>query len=494
MRKTLVRVSTFARAELVSTLRQPRLLLVLVLGPFLVLFVFGLGYSEELPTLSTVVVGAQGDELTDEIDTYIAEEEPEGIAYRGTVDDEEAALADLRAGRVDLVIVLPTAARESVEQGERAVIQVHQRSLDPVTSTQIGVASSIAISRINDRVVEEFVAQAQEQTAGAEDTVAQAREALADLRGSLSDNDITRIQTLADELATQFDRISALLDGSGGFASAFGLGARSDELQETLATASEQLTRLSRLDGPESLADAETALNDIEAAVTTLQSVSPEVIVQPFDVEVVSQTPVRMTLDRFYAPGLIALMLQHIAVTFAALALVRERERRTTTLYRVAPTGTFDRLLGKGLAFLLIGAVAAVGLTALVVLAFGVPMPISWAAFAGVLALTLVGSLGYGYLIAAVSKSDSQAVQFSMLLFLTSIFFAGLFMPLDRITFPVEIVSWLMPATWAFVGLQQLMLLQVPAPPVVFVGLGTLAVVLVAASGVLLSRQSRTAI
>lgn len=38
------------------------------------------------------------------------------------------------------------------------------------------------------------------------------------------------------------------------------------------------------------------------------------------------------------------------------------------------------------------------------------------------------------------------------------------------------------------------MLLQVPAPEVVFVGLGTLAMVLVAASGRLLARQSRTAI
>lgn len=494
MRKSIVRISAYARAELVSTLRQPRLLLVLVLGPFLVLFVFGLGYSQELPRLSTVVVGQSGDELTDEIDTYIAEEEPEGITYVGTVEDRGQALDDLRAGRYDIVIVLPEGARDSVANDERAVIEVHQRSLDPVTSTQIGVAANAAISQINDRVLEEFVAEAQEETAGVEETITQARDALNELRTSVSDADIVRIQALAEDLSVRFERLAAMLDGGGGLAAAFGLGGQADELRETLLTSSEQLAQLSELDGPESLADAEAALTDIEDAVTTLQSASPDVIVQPFGVEVVSQTPVRMTLDRFYAPGLIALMLQHIAITFAALALVRERERGTTTLYRVAPTGTADRLLGKGVAFLTLGALAAAGLTALVVLAFGVPIPISWPAFALLLVMTLVASLGYGYLVAAISRTDSQAVQFSMLLFLTSIFFAGLFMPLDRITFPVEIVSWLMPATWAFVGLQRLMLLQMPAPDMIFLGLGALAVVLVAMSTLFVSRQSRAAI
>ncbi len=38
----IVRVFAFVRAELVGTLRQPRLLLMLVLGPFLVLLVFGI--------------------------------------------------------------------------------------------------------------------------------------------------------------------------------------------------------------------------------------------------------------------------------------------------------------------------------------------------------------------------------------------------------------------------------------------------------------------
>ena len=68
-----------------------RLLLVLVVGPFLILFLFGLGYERTLPELATVVVG-EGGTLTDRVDTFIRSEEPAGIDYRGTTRNEQAAL------------------------------------------------------------------------------------------------------------------------------------------------------------------------------------------------------------------------------------------------------------------------------------------------------------------------------------------------------------------------------------------------------------------
>jgi ABC-2 type transport system permease protein len=78
--------------------------------------------------------------------------------------------------------------------------------------------------------------------------------------------------------------------------------------------------------------------------------------VRPFEAQVIAQTPVPVTLDRFYAPGLLALMLQHLGVTFAALALVRERQTGMVKLLHASPVTTGERLAGKTLAFLLLGA------------------------------------------------------------------------------------------------------------------------------------------
>ena len=44
--KFLIRISSFISKELTEILRQPRLILTLVFGPFLIMFLFGLGYPE----------------------------------------------------------------------------------------------------------------------------------------------------------------------------------------------------------------------------------------------------------------------------------------------------------------------------------------------------------------------------------------------------------------------------------------------------------------
>lgn len=490
MRAAVVGTLAFVRAELVGTLRQPRLLLTLVLGPFLVLLVFGMGYERDLPTLSTVVVGGDSD-LTAQVDEFVQEEEPAGIDYRGTSDDREAALALLRSGTVDLVVVLPDRALDTLGQNERAVIEVHERSLDPITSSQIFVAADSAVAQINDRVLEEVVATTQEQTAGFTDDVDAARQQLDRVRDTVSDDDLATAQRGAARLADRLEAVADTLGNGTSIATALGLGERVGDLEELLRDSARQLTDLAAIDAPATLDRTADALAELDEALTDLQSVESDVVVRPFEADVVSQTPVDVTLDRFYAPGLVALMLQHVALTFAALALVRERRRGTTELLAVAPVSLGERLAGKAIAFLLLGMATAAALTALVVGVFGVPLPTSWGPFVGLVALTLLASLGYGFVVAAASETESQAVQYSMLFLLAAIFFSGLFLPLDRIGMPAEVVSWLMPATYAFTGLQELMLLQQSAPPELFAGLGAIAVVTTAIAATWLTLRNR---
>lgn len=489
MRERLIRTGSFVRGELVSTLRQPRLLLALVLGPFLVLFVFGLGYEDELPALTTVVVGADEDELTEQVDDYIRREEPEQIVYEGTTADADDAFQRLRDGDIDLVIVLPEGALESISASEQATIQVHQRSLDPVTYYQVVIAAEFAINEINDDILERVLIEAQDQTEGVDEQLAQAREDLDAIRAAIDEQDVAFVQATAGRLATQFTELATTLESGGGFVAQLGFGGELDDAVVTLRRGAEQLDALTRIDAIGELDDAAVTLAEVDEVVTFVRGIDPAVAVRPFDAELYNATPVAVTLDRFYAPGLIALMLQHLGITFAALSLVREREAGTLDMLRIAPVTTGERLAGKSLAFILLGGLTAVALTALSVLAFDVPLPADWLGYTLLITLTLLASLGIGYLVASVSKTDSQAVQYCMLLLLTAIFFTGLFMPLERIGMPVEIVSWLLPATYGFLGLQHLMLLLRPAPTELFLGLAAIAVVTFVLARLLLARR-----
>ena len=53
-----IRIFAFVRKEMISILRQPRLIFSLILGPFLILLLFGIGYRDTPRILRTLFVVA----------------------------------------------------------------------------------------------------------------------------------------------------------------------------------------------------------------------------------------------------------------------------------------------------------------------------------------------------------------------------------------------------------------------------------------------------
>ena len=67
----IIRTSAFVSKELVEILRQTRLLLALVLGPFLILLLFGLGFRNEARPLRTLFVVPPGQEqIAEQVQEY----------------------------------------------------------------------------------------------------------------------------------------------------------------------------------------------------------------------------------------------------------------------------------------------------------------------------------------------------------------------------------------------------------------------------------------
>jgi ABC-2 type transport system permease protein len=83
---------------------------------------------------------------------------------------------------------------------------------------------------------------------------------------------------------------------------------------------------------------------------------------------------VKLRPSDFFAPAVIALLLQHLAVTFAALSIVREQRDGTMELFRVSPVSAFETLLGKYLSYLFFAGVLAAILTLAVVYGLRVPL------------------------------------------------------------------------------------------------------------------------
>jgi ABC-2 type transport system permease protein len=140
-------------------------------------------------------------------------------------------------------------------------------------------------------------------------------------------------------------------------------------------------------------------------------------------------------------------------------------------LFSVAPLTAPETLIGKYLSYILFNALIGALLTGLVIWIMGIPMLGNWVDYALVLAVLLFTSLGVGFVISLISETEIQAVQYSMLFLLMSIFFSGFFLDLRLLREPMPILAWALPATYGIRMLQDIVLRGHSIPLLLFAGL-----------------------
>jgi ABC-2 type transport system permease protein len=124
----------------------------------------------------------------------------------------------------------------------------------------------------------------------------------------------------------------------------------------------------------------------------------------------------------------------------------------------VAPIAPWEILTGKYMSYTVLILTIAGILTALIVWLMGVPLFGSLAFYALTMVLLCIASLGWGFLISLFSKRESQAVQLSMLLLISSVFFSGFFLPIFALMPAVRVISYALPVTYGIEALQGIML------------------------------------
>lgn len=141
-----------ARKEIVELRRQPAVLALVVLGPFAVLAAFGLGYRNEELSLRTILVGPEDSPYEEALDRYAGSIEDYVVPLAFT-SDVFAATEDLRAGRADVVIVLPPSPVSNLLDAERSEIAVIHNSIDPIEQIGIEFAAEVAVRELNATIV-----------------------------------------------------------------------------------------------------------------------------------------------------------------------------------------------------------------------------------------------------------------------------------------------------------------------------------------------------
>jgi len=357
--KSWTRTTAFIGKEIIEVIRRPGALFSMIFGPFLIMGLFGIGYSGQYRALNTLLVVPQDAQLPRDVNFY-QQFTGESVHIVDIIDDVESARAQLQRQTVDLVIIAPASVEQNFRNGQQSVIGIEYNELDPVRDNYARFVAYRQVQELNRAIIEQAVGQGQQyvlQTAGA--------------------------QPLA---------------------------------------------------------------------------VSPQVVAAPTRADPTNLAPMSTNVIAFFAPAVLALVLQHMGVTLTALSLVRERLSGAMDIFRVAPVRALEILIGKYLAYAFFNLSIAALVCFLLVAVLKVPMLSTPAEVAWVVILLNFASLGLGLLISTIVDSERQAVQLSMLVLLASVFFSGFVLPLDQFITPLRIAAYSLPVTHGIQLLQDLML------------------------------------
>jgi ABC-2 type transport system permease protein len=483
--KGIIRILAFFGKEINEVRRQPRLVISLILGPFLILLLFGIGYRGTPPPLRIALVIPE-EEMDNSRLESVQQIIDDNFELVETTSDEEHANQLLDRGIVDVVEVFPSDIEGKLGNGERIWIAFRYREINPVDEQWLKYTGYVQVNALNQQMLMGTVSEYQDEAADTNATLAVTRAQL----DALDEDSTPEERDQARQSIHELQVVVAILAADPVRAQEV-LGPDADQaelqqLSEDLAALDQSLASGDVAEDKERIQETRDRVARLEDMTGRFSNVPSNVIVQPLqfayqnmvgtdkdgdskvdatgqscrEVEGCGALPLMM----FYAPGVLALILQHIAVTLGALSLVRERLLGAIEMFGVAPTSMIQVLIGKIFAYLVFIGVIALALTSLLIYGLHVPFHGSLTYFVAMTALFILASICVGLFISSLSNSDTQAVQLSMIVLLVSIFFSGFFLPLNQFQIFAQWIGYTLPVTHGMNSFIDLMLLgKIPA-------------------------------
>lgn len=474
----------FVRKELFGTLRQPRLLLSLIVGPFLTLAVFGLGYHGP-GHYNTILVVPNELGISTKLSDYKGLTNDTFHIDRVT-KDEAAARQALKQGDTDVVILVPDNTLDQIYNGQQSRFPVLYRSLNPVDSSYIEYSTYIYASEFDKVVLRQALASSKPQSYQLQLAVQQLNASTDVLDQSMQSGNLLEAQAQVESMRavvqlTRRGLDSMILPGnstsqtpqqkllSGNIARTIFISGiiqiRSDldDIDQNLNALQSGFQK-----GDLNSASQRTHLANIRADNASLSekanrlgAIPPAVIVEPVLAAADNQVSTSVSYINFYGVAVVILLLQHIGITLASLSNVRDRLLGSFEIFRVTAINPTQILTGKFISFTLLLLSLSIILIGLITQLLGVPFVdfgSHWLPALLILLVTIYASIGLGYLVGGLAKSESQAVQLTMLLLLGSIFFTGFILPLNQFENYVRYISYALPISFGAAGLQNVML------------------------------------
>lgn len=363
----LVRIFSFLSKEITEILRQPKLILTLILGPFLILLLFGIGYTNQRVPERTMFVLQQDNPFNEQIQSKL-EELDYVIDLVGTTDDFELMISNLNRNAIDLGVVIPDNVYETISSNQQATIEIYHNQIDPNQVAYAEYMGSFLAQSINRQLIQSVAEEGQTEAENIAPLIASSLEDTRNVRLMLEQGDVVSARRHQREVRSNLSTLQVAVRASAsllqGVSQTFGGvdQGEADILKILQATRDNPAIAQDIQDNQDNYDEQIAALKVEEENLLSLQqqlesftSISPAILTRPFvsKIQAVSQTEISPT--DFFIPGVIVLLLQHMTITLSSLSLVRERRAGTMELFRVSPLKPIEILFSKYFSYMFIG-------------------------------------------------------------------------------------------------------------------------------------------
>ena len=162
----------------------------------------------------------------------------------------------------------------------------------------------------------------------------------------------------------------------------------------------------------------------------------------------------------YLVPGLIALVLMIMAVIATTLSIVKEKESGTIEQMVITPLSPMHIVIGKIIPYFFLSIIASTIMIMLALLLFDLPFRGSIPLFGLALMLFLLGALGLGLLISAMSQT--QQVAFSAATFITmlpTLLLSNFIFPITSMPVVIQWITYIIPARY-FIAINRAIILK----------------------------------
>jgi ABC-2 type transport system permease protein len=126
---------------------------------------------------------------------------------------------------------------------------------------------------------------------------------------------------------------------------------------------------------------------------------------------------------------------------------------------RMAPLGPLPYVVGKTVPYFVLSLASSMGIVALAVLLFDLPMRGSWLLLCAAIGLFLVGAQAQGLVISSVAPTQQVAFQLALLSsFLPTFILSGFIFPISSMPQAIQVITYVIPARYFLVALRAIVL------------------------------------